>query len=105
MSARTKIFNGKININLSGTIDPYAITADAKRINKYNGGLGRLTNLSASTGIQFSADDGEKKEEKNEQMSLGRYKNENHGKPCDLHPSYSPPISLECLLFMKHKHD
>ena len=72
MSARTKIFNGKVNINLSGTIDPYAITADAKRINKYNGGLGRLTNLSASTGIQFSADDGEKKEEKNEKLN-GHY--------------------------------
>ena len=72
MSARTKIFNGKININLSGTIDPYAITADAKRIDKYHGGVGRLTNLSASTGIQFSADDGEKKEEKNEKLN-GHY--------------------------------
>ena len=56
LSARTKVFNNRVNINLSGTLDPYAINANAVRINKYNGGIGRLTRVSASSGIQFSSD-------------------------------------------------
>lgn len=51
LSARTKVFNEKVNINLTGTLDPYAINANAVRINRYNGGIGRLTRVSASSGI------------------------------------------------------
>lgn len=72
LSARTKVFNGKVNINLTGTLDPYAINANAVRINKYHGGIGRLTRVSASSGIQFSSDNGKKKEEKNDQLN-GHY--------------------------------
>lgn len=72
LSARTKVFNNKVNINLSGTLDPYAINANAVRINKYNGGIGRLTRVSASSGIQFSSDNGKKKEEKNDKLN-GHY--------------------------------
>lgn len=72
LSARTKVFNNKVNINLTGTLDPYAINANAVRINKYNGGIGRLTRVSASSGIQFSSDNGKKKEEKNDQLN-GHY--------------------------------
>ena len=72
LSARTKVFNEKVNINLTGTLDPYAMTANAVRINKYNGGLGRLTQVTASTGIQFSSDNGKNKEEKNDKLN-GHY--------------------------------
>lgn len=72
LSARTKVFNNKVNINITGTLDPYAINANAVRINKYNGGIGRLTRVSASSGIQFSADNGKKKEEKNDRLN-GHY--------------------------------
>lgn len=72
LSARTKVFNNKVNINLSGTLDPYAINANAVRINKYNGGIGRLTRVSASSGIQFSSDNGKKKEEKDDRLN-GNY--------------------------------
>lgn len=72
LSARTKVFNGKVNINLSGTLDPYAINANAVRYNKYNGGIGRLTRVSASTGIQFSSDNGKNKEKKDELLN-GNY--------------------------------
>lgn len=72
LSARTKIFNNKVNINLTGTLDPYAINANAVRYNKYNGGIGRLTQVSASSGIQFSSDNGKKKEEKNDRLN-GHY--------------------------------
>jgi dipeptidase len=69
LSARTKVFNEKVNINLTGTLDPYAINANAVRINRYNGGIGRLTRVSASSGIQFSSDNGKNKEEKNDRLN------------------------------------
>ncbi len=72
LSARTKVFNNRVNINLTGTLDPYAINAKGQRYNKYAGGIGRLTRVSASTGIQFSADKGKKKEEKNDKLN-GHY--------------------------------
>lgn len=72
LSARTKVFNGKVNINLTGTLDPYAINANAIRYNKYAGGIGRLTRVSASSGIQFSSDNGKNKEAKNDKLN-GHY--------------------------------
>ena len=72
LSARTKVFNNRVNITVNGTLDPYAINANAVRINKYNGGIGRLTRVSASSGIQFSSDNGKKREEKNDQLN-GHY--------------------------------
>ena len=66
LTARTKVFNNKVNLDLSATIDPYAINADAQRINKYNGGLGRLTNVTLTSGFQFSSDNGQNREKKND---------------------------------------
>ncbi len=68
LSARTKLFHDKLNIDLSATIDPYLLTADMVKVNKYAGGLGRLTNVSLTSGFQLSSDNGKKKEEKNEQV-------------------------------------
>ncbi|MCC8172922.1 MAG: LPS-assembly protein LptD [Odoribacter sp.] len=66
LAARTSIFDGKMSINASGTLDPYYINENAVRINKYHGGIGRLTNASITTGYSFSADGGKNREEKNE---------------------------------------
>lgn len=66
ITARTKIFNNKMNIDLSATLNPYAVNANGREINKYSGGLGRLTNVSLTTGFQFSSDNGKNKEKKNE---------------------------------------
>jgi hypothetical protein len=66
LSARTKIINDKVDLNLSGSIDPYALDSTGRRINKYHGGLGRLTSVSLTSGINFSADNGKNKEKKNE---------------------------------------
>lgn len=71
LSARTKLFN-TVTINVSGTIDPYKITAQGVRINKYNGGVGRLTRLSATASFSLSADKGKNKEAKNEMLN-GHY--------------------------------
>ena len=69
LSFRTKVFNDKFDINLTGTLDPYAIEQDEngswQRVEKYAGGIGRLTAVNFSTGFNFSSDSGnkEKKEE------------------------------------------
>lgn len=66
LSARTKVFNNKVDLNFSGTIDPYAIDTLGHRYNKYHGKLGRLTNATISTNFSFSADNGKNKEKKND---------------------------------------
>ena len=66
LSARTRIFNEKVNIDVSGTLDPYAVNINGAKINRYHGGLGRLKSVSASTGFQFSSDKGKNREEKND---------------------------------------
>ena len=66
LSARTKLFNNRINLDVSATLDPYAVNVNGTKINRYNGGLGRLKSVTASTGIQFSSDNGKNKEEKND---------------------------------------
>ena len=66
ISARTKILNNKVDLNFSGTIDPYAIDTNNVRYNKYHGKLGRLTNATISTNFSCSADNGQNKEKKND---------------------------------------
>ena len=66
ISARTKILNNKVDLNFSGTIDPYAIDTNNVRYNNYHGKLGRLTNATISTNFSFSADNGQNKEKKND---------------------------------------
>lgn len=66
LSARTKVFNDRINIDLSATVDPYAVNVNGTKINRYAGGLGRLKSVTGSTGIQFSSDNGKNREAKNE---------------------------------------
>ncbi len=64
ISARTKILNNKVDLNFSGTIDPYAIDTNNVRYNKYHGKLGRLTNATISTNFSFSADNGQNKKKR-----------------------------------------
>ncbi len=60
LTLRTKVFNEKLDLNFSGTLDPYAIEQDENgswnRVEKYAGGIGRLTNVSFSTSFNFSSD-------------------------------------------------
>lgn len=62
----TKLFNQKLNLNFSGDIDPYAIDKNGRRINKYAGGLGRLTRTTLSLSASFSSEKGEKAKKEKE---------------------------------------
>lgn len=66
IAARTKLFNDKLNLDATAILDPYAVNVNGTRIKKFHGGLGRLTNVSVSTGFQFTSDNGKNREEKNE---------------------------------------
>ncbi|MGL5683058.1 MAG: putative LPS assembly protein LptD [Marinifilaceae bacterium] len=66
LSARTKVINDRIDINISGVLDPYALNSRGTRINRYHGGVGRLTSVTASSGIRFSADNNKTRKEKEE---------------------------------------
>ncbi|WP_292265919.1 putative LPS assembly protein LptD [Butyricimonas sp.] len=68
LSARTKVFNNKVDLNFSGTLDPYAVDGNGRKINKYHGGIGRLTNATISSNFSLSGDNGKNKEKKNEMV-------------------------------------
>jgi len=71
MTAGTKLFNNKMNVNLRGTLDPYALDANNKRIDKFNidngGSLFRLTNASFAVNYSLSSKGNEKEQSKAEQ--------------------------------------
>ncbi len=65
MTTSTVLFK-KLNLNLNATIDPYAITASGKRINKFNinngGSLFRFTNANLTASFNLSNDTFKKSE-------------------------------------------
>ncbi len=54
LSGRTSLFNKKLNVQMNGTINPYALDEKGNPINKFAGGLGRLTTAGISLGTSFS---------------------------------------------------
>ena len=66
MTAGTDLFNKKLKLNINATLDPYALTADGKRINTFNinngGSLFRLTNagLTMNYNLASSKSEGQK---------------------------------------------
>lgn len=69
LSGRTSLFKNKVNIQMNGSIDPYALDENKKgRINKFAGGLGRLISAGFSLGTSFTGgkSDGSKKDKDNQ---------------------------------------
>ena len=68
LSARTRLLNGKINLNTSASIDPYALNAEGtRRMNEFvwreSGklSLGRITNAQVSLSTSFRSQSNKKK--------------------------------------------
>jgi hypothetical protein len=59
MSARTNFLNNKLTLNWNGTLDPYAVNAQGRRIDTYrmdlNGRIGRLSNMSLALGTRLTS--------------------------------------------------
>tara|TARA_R110000796_G_scaffold252631_1_gene389312 strand:- start:215700 stop:218504 length:2805 start_codon:yes stop_codon:yes gene_type:complete len=77
-SGGTSILNNKMSINFAGTLDPYAIDNNGRRINTFNknngGSLFRLTNARANMSYSFSSKDFEKKDdEKDKEKDENKY--------------------------------
>ena len=69
MTAGTDFFDKKLKLNINATLDPYAITAEGRRINTFNinnnGSLFRLTNAGLTMNYTIaSSKDGNKKNSK-----------------------------------------
>ncbi len=69
MNTGTQLLDGKLNINLRATMDPYAINANGTRINTFNidngGSLFRLTNAGLTSGYSIKSTELGKNKEKN----------------------------------------
>lgn len=70
LSARTKVLNNKVDLNFSGTLDPYAVDGKGRKINKYHGGIGRLTSATISSNFSLSPRDKSKDKEKGEKKDI-----------------------------------
>jgi len=58
-SGRTSIFNQKINLNFNGTLDPYVVNSEGRRIDRFavqEGNLARLTNFGLSFDYSLNPD-------------------------------------------------
>lgn len=76
VNAGTKLFKDKLSLNVRGTLDPYAIDANGRKINTFNvnngGSLFRLTNAGVTMNYSLSSKDDKSKktpEEKNAQAN------------------------------------
>lgn len=75
LSGRTSLFKRKVNLQMSGSIDPYAISGEGTRLNKYAGGLGRLTSARLTIGTSFNGGNNSKKdtgEDVNNENNIGK---------------------------------
>lgn len=67
----TALFDRKMSINFSGTLDPYTVDNNGRRINTFNvdagGSLFRLTRASVNLGYTFDSNTFKKKEDKDEE--------------------------------------
>ena len=64
MTAGTRFFKDKLTLNFGATFDPYQVTSNGTRIDKFNKGLLRLTSANLSANIALSSKDFEKKDNK-----------------------------------------
>jgi hypothetical protein len=62
VSAGTRFLKDKLTVNLSGSLDPYQITDEGTRIDKFNPGIFRLTNANLTANYAFSSKDFSKKD-------------------------------------------
>ncbi|MDO9136658.1 MAG: putative LPS assembly protein LptD, partial [Lutibacter sp.] len=76
VNAGTKLFKDKLSLNVRGTLDPYAINANGRKINTFNinngGSLFRLTNAGITMNYSLSSKDDKSKktsDEKNAQAN------------------------------------
>ncbi len=65
-SSGTQIFKNKMSVNLNGSLDPYQVTPQGVRIDKFNSSLFRLSRATLTANYSFSNKDFEKKDEKNQ---------------------------------------
>ena len=90
MTAGTTIFENKLNVNIGATFDPYSISSNGIRINKFNisngGGLVRMT--SANVNLSYSIDSksfgSDSKNENSENLTGGGRSDDLFGQSQDL---------------------
>ncbi|WP_272148829.1 putative LPS assembly protein LptD [Tenacibaculum aiptasiae] len=63
VSAGTRLFKDKLALNTNAIFDPYQVNSKGQRINQFNDGILRLTNLGVTANYTISSDDFKKEKE------------------------------------------
>ncbi len=74
MTTGTTLFEDKLNINVGATFDPYALSEEGIRINKFHGGGFRMTSANINMGFSLKSKNskGKKSKESDNSRSGGR---------------------------------
>ena len=57
VSASTRLFKDKLNLNLSGSLDPYQVTSEGVRIDEFNSNIFRISSASLTANYSISSKD------------------------------------------------
>ncbi|WP_198938390.1 putative LPS assembly protein LptD [Tenacibaculum holothuriorum] len=69
VSAGTRLFKDKLALNANASLDPYQVNSEGQRIDKFNPGLFRLTNLGVTANYSLSSKDFEKDKDDNKKQN------------------------------------
>ncbi|KAB1159785.1 LPS-assembly protein LptD [Tenacibaculum aiptasiae] len=70
-NAGTRLFKDKLALNVNATFDPYKVNSKGERINQFNPGILRLTNLGVTANYTISSKDFQKQEKQNNNNGNG----------------------------------
>ncbi|AOW18983.1 hypothetical protein LPB03_03610 [Polaribacter vadi] len=76
-SAGTRLFKDKLALNFTGSLDPYQVNENGRRIDKFNPGIFRLSNANLTANYSISSSDFDKSNKDNENKNNNANGNNN----------------------------
>lgn len=75
----TRLFKDKMNVNLTGSLDPYQVTKEGVRINKFNSSIFRIASASLTANYSISSNDFKDEEDKDNKSNTNNAPPDVHG--------------------------
>ncbi|WP_026777539.1 putative LPS assembly protein LptD [Polaribacter sp. Hel_I_88] len=86
-SAGTRLFKDKLALNFNGSLDPYQVNENGRRIDKFNPGIFRLTNANLTANYSISSTDFNKSEKGNQNSNANGNNNPPDTMGADIDPT------------------
>jgi hypothetical protein len=86
-SAGTRLFKDKLALNFNGSLDPYQVNENGRRIDKFNPGIFRLSNANLTANYSISSTDFDKSEKDNKNNNANGNNNPPDTMGADIDPT------------------